>query len=140
MTTIMSTFSDDPINDSVKELERTFLFTDVPSGAMKLRKEDDKQKEPVADDDVSAQVTSICGVLEKTFCFSDLDDINEEDIQRIKSMKSLQQADQVPPVEPADTESCSDDSGTAMNQQPGPGKIPPRTWKASSSARSASPP
>jgi hypothetical protein len=116
-STTMANNMNDPINDSVKELERTFLFTDVPSCAMRFRNEDDTEKQPVADDDIAGQLTNFCGVLEKTFCFTNLEDINEEDIQRIKSMKSAEMAEK-PQLEPADTESCSDDdnSGTPVNQ------------------------
>lgn len=102
----------DPINATVKEVERTFCFTDVPCGAIKFRKE---EKKPVKEqpNDVA---TSFCGILEKTFCFTDLEDINEEDIQRIKTMVSLEQQQQqqeqlsATPAEAADTASESDDS------------------------------
>ena len=114
-TTMANNIVNDPINDSVKELERTFFFTDVPSCVMRVRNEDETEKQHVADDDVAGQLTNFCGVLEKTFCFTNLEDINEEDIQRIKSMKSADIAEK-PQLEPADTESCSDNSGAPMNQ------------------------
>lgn len=113
LTTVL-TDAEENIAPVVKEVERTFCFTDVPCGAMKFTNEEPKPN-PEVKDDVSQGILAFCGGLERAFCFSDLQDIDESDIERIKTLSNLereapQKDDSPPAVEPADTESMSDES------------------------------
>lgn len=119
--------SEDPIAPVVKEVERTICFTDVPCGAMKFRHcdETNKSKSPESnnaeeDNVIKEQFMNFCGTLERAFCFSDLDDISQTDLERLRSMKSLEidgtspqkeaAEEAAPALEAADTDSMSDDS------------------------------
>ena len=137
MTAIMQTVAsfeetikkDETIGPVVKDLERTFLFTDVPCGAMKFNEKASTEVSPEVQDDVSKTLLTFCGGLERAFCFSDLEDVQEDDKERLRSMKSLQDqqdesatadaaavtketaaGSEQPAIESADTESMSDES------------------------------
>ncbi|CAB9525223.1 expressed unknown protein [Seminavis robusta] len=111
--------ADETIGPVVREVERTLLFTDVPCGAMKTRDCDQAQCADT-DDDVAQGFLKFCGGLERAFCFTDLEDIDESEMERIKSLSVIENATSTttpvkdtPIVETADTESCSDDSNPA---------------------------
>ena len=121
---------DETVGPVVKEIERSMFFTDVPDcGAMKFNPSCQHQDSPEIQDDVSRSVLSFCGSLERAFCFSDLQDVQEEDIERLRSMKSLQENEEEKtekentaapvteqPVADTDTESMSDDSAAAAKE------------------------
>lgn len=108
------TDAEESIGPVVKEVERTFCFTDVPCGAMKLNKDEETKVSGEVKDE---GLFKFCGGLERAFCFTDLQDVDESDIERLKSMKSameneatLTKEEQPGGVEASDTESLSDDS------------------------------
>lgn len=126
---------DETVGPVVKEIERSMFFTDVPDcGAMKFTPScGEDAVSPEVQDDVSRSVLTFCGSLERAFCFSDLQDIPAEDIERLRSMKSLQEdndeektGDEIvkeatgapaeQPVADTDTESMSDDSADANKE------------------------
>ena len=98
----------------VKEMERTLLFTDVPCGALKFKPdcaEDTTDTKEGEEQDFSKNITVLCGTLERAFCFSDLQDVNDT----TKAVESPEK-DDPPAVEAADTESMSDDSAGAKDE------------------------
>jgi len=113
--TSVLTDAEESINNGVKEVERTFLFTDVPCGAMKLRAEDFSGSNPAeTTEDVAAELLTLCGAIQRSFCFTDLEDIDETEVERLKSKSAAENEialkEEVPAVEAADTESMSDGS------------------------------
>ena len=130
--------ADETVGPVVKEIERSMFFTDVPDcGAMKFHPHcasvttKEGEDEEGSDDVVSKTVMNLCGSMERAFCFTDLEDVKDEDIERLRSMKSLQEgggeeevvttkegaaaATEQQPVVDTDTESMSDDSATNNN-------------------------
>lgn len=106
---------DENIGPVVVEVERTLCFTDVPCGAMKF----DENAASQVDDKDEPLLARFCGDFERAFCFSNLKDIEEKDVERLRSLKSLQDADmsaavkeEHPVNESTDTESMSSDENT----------------------------
>lgn len=139
--------AEESIAPVVKEVERTFLFTDVPCGALKYKPDCTSINPADTKDDVAQSLLTFCGGLERAFCFSDLEDMNEADIERLKSMKSIEEAaaqkEEPPAVEPADTESLSDDSAAKDAEDVAVKKVDPvddeKNWKPVEPATPATP-
>ena len=60
LTTVLSD-AEESIAHGVKEVERTFLFTDVPCGALKFKEEDPAKENPALNkEDMAAGLFQFC--------------------------------------------------------------------------------